>query len=45
MKSAEYEELIEDLVQQAKVLDHAKDPCADDFIPEINVSIGWYSYL
>ena len=28
-----YEELLHDLVQSATLLDHAGDPCAEDFVP------------
>lgn len=34
MKSDRYEVLVCDLIKSAKVLDHSKDPCAEDFIPQ-----------
>ncbi|KAL4236885.1 Protein O-linked-mannose beta-1 [Mactra antiquata] len=33
LTSENYELLIKDLIKSAKVLDHSKDPCVDDFIP------------
>lgn len=33
MVSEKYEVLVKDLIQRAKVLDHSKDPCSEDFIP------------
>ena len=37
MKSDRYEVLVRDLIKSAKVLDHSKDPCAEDFIPQDQV--------
>ena len=37
MKSEPYEVLVRDLIKSAKVLDHSKDPCAEDFIPQDQV--------
>ena len=44
MKSASYEVLVRDLIKSAKVLDHSKDPCAEDFIPQDQVGHQEYSY-
>ena len=40
MTNEKYEELIKELIKSATVLDHSKDPCAEDFIPqntEVNI--------
>ncbi|XP_053395814.1 protein O-linked-mannose beta-1,2-N-acetylglucosaminyltransferase 1-like [Mercenaria mercenaria] len=34
MTSEKYEELVRNLISSAEVLDHSKDPCAEDFIPQ-----------
>lgn len=34
MRSKPYEVLVRDLIKSAKTLDHSKDPCGDDFIPQ-----------
>ncbi|WAR23362.1 PMGT1-like protein [Mya arenaria] len=38
MTSEKYEVLVRDLIKGAKVLDHSKDPCAEDFIPKTDDS-------
>ena len=37
MKSEPYELLVRDLIKSAKTLNHSKDPCAEDFIPQNEV--------
>ncbi|XP_060562976.1 protein O-linked-mannose beta-1,2-N-acetylglucosaminyltransferase 1-like isoform X2 [Ruditapes philippinarum] len=41
MTNEKYEVLIKELIKSATVLDHSKNPCADDFIPQ-NTEIETY---
>lgn len=39
MTSAKYEEMIEEILKSAKVVDHTKNPCDESLIPENKVGI------
>lgn len=44
MTSEKYEDLVRNLIKNAKVLDHGADPCGEHFIPDTAVCINNLCY-